>query len=50
MRVTRIKQPLAYAIVWVVCVVLWAGPGIAAEWCHNRPQAPYRFVFLIASI
>ena len=31
MLVTRIKQPFAYAIVWVVCVVLWAGPGIAAE-------------------
>jgi len=31
MLVTRIKQPFAYAIVWVVCVVLWVGPGIAAE-------------------
>ena len=26
-----IKQPFAYAIVWVVCVVLGIGPGIAAE-------------------
>ena len=31
MLVMRIKQPFAYAIVWVACVVLWAGPGIAAE-------------------
>jgi membrane-bound lytic murein transglycosylase B len=31
MLVTCIKQPFAYAIVWVVCVVLWVGPGIGAE-------------------
>ena len=31
MPVTCIKQPFAYAIVWVVCFVLWVGPGIAAE-------------------
>jgi lytic murein transglycosylase len=31
MLVTRIKQPIAGAIVWAVCVVLWVGPGIAAE-------------------
>jgi len=31
MLVICIKQPFAYAIVWVVCVVLGIGPGIAAE-------------------
>ncbi len=31
MLVTCIKQPFAYAIVWVLCFVLWVGPGIAAE-------------------
>jgi lytic murein transglycosylase len=28
---SRMKQPFAYAIVWVVCFVLGVGPGIAAE-------------------
>ncbi len=28
---TCIKQPFAYAIVWVLCFVLWVVPGIAAE-------------------
>ena len=31
MLVTRMRQPFAYAIVWVVCALLWVGPGIAAE-------------------
>lgn len=31
MLVISIRQPFAYAIVWVVCVVLWVRPGIAAE-------------------
>jgi lytic murein transglycosylase len=31
MLVTCIKQPFAYAIVWVLYFVLWVGPGIAAE-------------------
>ena len=29
--VIRIKQAFAYAIVWVVCVASWVGPGIAAD-------------------
>ena len=36
MLVTRIKQPFAYTIVWVVCVVLWGGPGVAAECQPNN--------------
>jgi membrane-bound lytic murein transglycosylase B len=32
MFVRRIRQPLTSAIIWAVCVVLWAGrPGIAAD-------------------
>jgi lytic murein transglycosylase len=31
MLVISIRQPFAYANIWVVCVVLWVGPGIAAE-------------------
>ena len=31
MLVICIKKPFAYAIIWVVCVVLWVGPGIATE-------------------
>ena len=31
MLVISINQPFAYVIAWVVCVVLWVGPGIAAE-------------------
>jgi lytic murein transglycosylase len=36
MLVICIKKPFAYAIIWVVCVVLWVGPGIATEYQRDN--------------
>ncbi len=31
MRESLVTRPCVYAIIWVLCVILWGGPGVAAE-------------------